>query len=61
MFILGRNAKDNELNGGGCGECYFICCKNWGLMLVLFIVISLLYIFASFAIAYSQADGDLFK
>ena len=62
MFILGRNAKNNELRSNcdcSCGASYCICCKNWFLILVLFVLVSLIYIGGSFGIAYSQDDAGL--
>lgn len=63
QFILGRNAKDNELKGNcecSCGDTYCVCCKNWGLILALFLFFALGYVALSFAIAYEMNDEKLF-
>lgn len=64
MFIMGKNAQNNELKGDcDCskGGCYCICCKNWVLVAILFIVIAAAYIGGSFGLAISQNCGSFLE
>ena len=63
QFLLGRNATNNEIKNDcdcDCGECYCVCCKNWGLVLLLFLILAGGYIGGSFFIAYKlrMLDDD---
>ena len=62
MFVLGRNATDNDL-GDNCdcrqGGCYCICCKMWGLVAALIVLAGLAYVGVSFAIGYAVDEKFL--
>ena len=64
MLILGRNATDNQelediANYRKGAGCYCVCCENWGLVLFIIILFALVYVLASFAIAYAR-DENIF-
>ena len=61
MFILGRDAKGNELvaTRKGCcrrGGCYCVPCKNCGLVFFIMTLVVILWTVASFAIAFARDD-----
>merc|ERR1712146_478923 len=61
MFIIGRNAKNNELvSDWTCkmGGCYCICCKHWALVTALYVLFGIAYIGASYGIAYARNGFD---
>ena len=54
MFILGRDATDNYVRGRcdcSMGGCYCVCCNNWGLVTLAFIILSACYVGLSFLVA----------
>lgn len=64
MFIMGKNAQNNELKGDcDCskGGCYCVCCKNWVLVTIVFIIIAAAYIGGSFSLAISQNCGSFLE
>ena len=63
-FITGNDADNNKLQGncdGGCGQCYCICCKNWGIVVAFFAFFALGYVAISWAMAWAMSDGKLFE
>ena len=57
--ITGQDAKNNEeVSDCSCGAsgCYCVCCKNWGVILAIIVLLALIYIAASFAIAYARDE-----
>ena len=63
VILTGTNAKNNEEVSDcscGAGGCYCICCNHWILILVIIILVALIYIGASFAIAFAR-DETIFE
>ena len=62
LFVLGRDAKDNELvtmRGRGCcrkNGCYCVPCKNCGLVFFIMSLVVILLVVASFAVAFARDD-----
>ena len=62
LFVLGRDAKDNELvsmNKNGCcrkNACYCVPCKNCGLVFFIMALVVILWVVTSFAVAFARDD-----